>query len=457
MSQRQNAAKAATQPTIQPGSLSPFDAIVILVGIVVGIGIFRTPSLVAANVGSEAAFLGIWLLGGLITLIGALCYAELSAAHPQSGGEYHFLSRAYGRPVAMLFGWARGTVIQTGAIAGIGFVLGDYAATLWPLGPQGPAIYAALSILALTAINIAGTYQSKNLQIVVTLIEIGAILAIVAFGLLGTAVNGAVPATSPATPPDGAALGLALIFVLLTYGGWNEAAYLTGEVRDAPRNIARVFIVGTVVLVAIYLAVNAALLATLGLDGLRASDAVAADMMRSVAGDAGAGLVSAAILVAAISTLNATIFTGARSAAALAHDISWLAAAGQWNARRRTPARGLVLQAAISLALVGFGAVTQDGFRAMVDYAAPVFWGFMLLTGFALFVLRRREPDRVLPWRVPLYPLTPALFCLSCGYMLHASLAHTGAGALIGLAVLAAGTPLLLFRRREPAETPLSP
>lgn len=426
--------------------LSSLDAIVILVGIVVGIGIFRTPSLVAAQVGSEAAFLGIWLLGGLVTLVGALCYSELSAAYPNSGGEYHFLSRAYGRPVAMLFGWARGTVIQTGAIAGVAFVLGDYAAAVLPIGPYGSAIYAALSIVVLTAINVAGTFQSKTLQTGVTVVEVGVILAIIAFGLFAAP---AAEAVAPALAPADTSLGLALVFVLLTYGGWNEASYLAGEVRDAPRNIARVFLTGTLVLVVLYVLVNAALLMILGLDGLRRSDAVAADMMRVVAGNAGAGIVSLAVVIAAVSTLNATIFTGARSAAALARDVTWLACVGQWNQTRHTPARGLLLQGAISLALVGFGAATQDGFRAMVDYAAPVFWGFMLLTGLALFLLRWKEPRRALPFRVPFYPLTPILFCLSCAYMLHSSIMYTGAGALIGLAAVVAGAPLLLFRRRE--------
>lgn len=443
----------------QPGTsetrsgLSVLDAVVILVGIVVGVGIFRTPSLVASQVDSEAAFLGVWLLGGLVTLVGALCYAELSAAHPQSGGEYHFLSRAYGRPVAMLFGWARSAVIQTGAIAAVAFVLGDYAAAALPLGPYGSALYAALAVMVLTAVNIAGTFQSKTLQLAVTALEIGAILAIIGLGLLAAPQA---TAPSPVSAPAMGSLGLALVFVLLTYGGWNEASYLTGEVRDAPRNIARVFLIGTALLVGLYLLVNIALLAVLGLEGLRRSDAVAADMMRVVAGEAGAGIVTAAVVVAAVSTLNATIFTGARSAAALARDITWLARMGEWNQARHTPTRGLLLQGAVALALVGFGAATQDGFRAMVDYGAPVFWGFMLLTGLALFVLRWREPGRVLPFRVPLYPLTPILFCLACAYMLHSSIAYTGLGALVGLAAVAAGAPLLLFRRREAPSLPAS-
>ncbi|WP_324132222.1 APC family permease [Bosea sp. (in: a-proteobacteria)] len=444
-----------SQSDPQP-TLSIFDAVTIMVGIVVGIGIFKTPSLIAANVGSEAAFLGVWVAGGLVTLIGALCYAELAAAHPHAGGEYHFLGRAYGRPVAVLFGWARGSVIQTGAIAAVAFVLGDYAAQIVPLGPYGPAIYAAAAIIVLTGLNVAGTIQSKTLQIAVTFIEVGLIAAIIVWGLLGSAGE-AVPAAT--TAPPSAALGLAMIFVLLTYGGWNEAAYLSGELRDPGRNMVRVLLIGTGVLVALYLAANAALLAILGLDGLRGSQAVATDMMRRVAGESGAIVVSLAIVVAALSTLNATIFTGARVYFAMARDITLLPRVGEWDERGRAPANGLIAQGAVALLLVVLGAASRDGFQAMVDYSAPVFWAFLLLVGLALPILRWREPDRVLPFKVPLYPLTPALFCLTCLYMLHASLAYTGKGALIGLGVVLAGLPLLLFQSRlaDPGDTQLLP
>lgn len=428
------------------GILSVFDATTIMVGLVVGVGIFRTPSIVAGNVPSEAMFLLVWIVGGLITLIGALCYAELAAAHPNAGGEYHFLSRAYGKPAAMMFGWARCTVIQTGAIAAVAFMLGDYVAQILPAGPYGPSIYAALAVIALTAVNVAGTIEGKNLQVVVTFIEIAAIAAIILFGLFGQADTGRSEAA--ALPREPAALGMAMIFVLLTYGGWNEAAYLTGELKDAPRNIAKVLAAGTVILVALYTLANLALLSILGLDGLRASDAVAADMMRAVAGPAGELVVTAAIVVAAISTLNATIFTGSRVFYAMARDMTVMRWVGQWNGRGKTPANGQIAQGAVALALIALGTATRDGFKAMVDYTAPVFWGFLFLVGLALFVLRRRYPERQLPYRVPLYPLTPILFCLTCLYMLYASLVYTGASAWVGLAVLAAGAPILLFQRK---------
>ncbi|QQE09661.1 amino acid permease [Cupriavidus sp. ISTL7] len=439
------------QPRPQ-GILSVFDAITIMVGLVLGVGIFRTPSIVAGSVESEAMFVLVWIVGGIITFVGALCYAELSAAHPNAGGEYHFLSRAYGRSTAMMFGWARCTVIQTGAIAAVAFMLGDYVAQLVPAGPWGPAIYAALAVIVLTAVNVVGTIEGKNLQVVVTFLEIGAIGAIILFGMFGSPETA--ERAAPSMPPETAAIGMAMIFVLLTYGGWNEAAYLTGELKDAPRNIAKVLAGGTVILVVLYTLANLALLSVLGLDGLRQSDAVAADMMRVVAGPIGERVVTAAIVVAAISTLNATIFTGSRVFYAMARDMTVMQWVGIWDGRGKTPANGQIAQGIIALALIAVGAITRDGFKAMVDYTAPVFWGFLLLVGFSLFVLRWRHPERALPYRVPLYPVTPIIFCLTSLYMLYASVTYTGAAALIGLAMLAAGAPILLFKRKEaePAE-----
>ncbi|MFE8047175.1 APC family permease [Brenneria goodwinii] len=427
--------------------LSVFDAVTIMVGLVVGIGIFRTPSLVAGSVGNELMFILVWVAGGVITLIGAFCYAELSAAHPHAGGEYHFLSRAYGKPVAMMFGWARCTVIQTGAIAGVAFVLGDYVAQMAPIGPYGPEIYAALAVILLTAVNIVSTIEGKNLQVAVTLIEIGAVVLIILFGLFGSAEPANV--SSPSIPPEAGALGMAMIFVLLTYGGWNEAAYLTGELKDAPHNIAKVLLLGTTVLVTLYVLTNLALLSILGLEGLRGSDTVAADMMRLVAGPSGELVVSLAIVIAAVSTLNATIFTGGRGFYAMARDLTLASWVGEWNGRGKTPANGLIMQGIVALVLILVGAITREGFKAMVDYTAPVFWGFLLLTGIAVFVLRWRRPERVLPYKVPLYPLTPLIFCITCLYMLYSSITYTGVAALIGLAVLAAGTPILFFCKKD--------
>lgn len=432
--------------------LSVFDAVVMMVGLVVGIGIFRTPSIVAGGVSSEWMFVLVWIVGGLITLIGALCYAELASSHPHAGGEYHFLSQAYGKPVAIIFGWARCTIIQTGSIALVAFLLGDYLAQVVPIGPHGPALYAALSVIVLTVVNIVGTTEGKRLQIVVTFIQLGAMAAIILFGFMGS--PGPVELSAPAVEPQTAALGLAMIFVLLTYGGWTDASYLSGELHDAPRNIAKVLTLGTVIIVTIYVLTNMALLSILGLEGLRSSDAVAADMMLVVAGPSGELLVTLAIVVAAISTLNATLFTGARVFHVMGRDIPAFRWVGVWNQRGGNPVNAQIVQGGMALTLIGVGSMAPDGFSAMVDYTAPVFWAFLLMVGGSLFVLRRRHPHQARPFKVPLYPLTPILFCMTCVYMLYASVMHTGAAALFGLGVLLAGVPILLFRRLQPAGAP---
>lgn len=435
---------SAPRPT-----LSVLDGIAMTVGIVIGIGIFKTPSLVAANVGSEAAFIGAWILGGAITLVGALVYAELAAAYPSTGGEYHFLRRAFGQSIGFLFAWARISVIQTGAIAAVAFVFGEYAQQIYALGPFGVPIYAGAALAVLSLLNLAGTLHSKTAQNLFALLTV---LTLVAVAVTGFLPANPPPATLPASPGSGGSgsgLGLALIFILLTYGGWNEAAYLSAEVRDARRNMVRMLVWSIVIIVLAYVLINLAYLHVLGLPALRESDAVAADMMRRTVGEGGSLLLSAAVCSASISTLNATIFTGARVYHALGEDVEALRRLSSWHGRGNNPRKALLIQSAIAAALVVFGAFTQDGFKAMVEYTAPVFWFFLLLVGISCFVLRRREPAGLQPFRTPLQLLKPVLFCLTCAYLLYSSLVYTGWGALVGIAVLLLGIPLLLLARHR--------
>src|ERR1051325_2589896 len=287
--------------------LSAFDGIVLICGMVIGAGIFKAPSIVAANTSSALEFLAAWVLGGAVSLCGALVYAELAVRYPETGGEYAFLSRGWGKGVAFVFAWARMTVIQTGAIAAVSFVFGDYASEIWRQGEKSASISAALAVVALAALNGAGTVESKVLQRAMQI----ALFA----GLAFIAISGLVSPAAPAAPPTatgGGSFGLAMIFVLLTYGGWNEAAYLAGEVREARRNMIRVLIGGIVTVTVLYLLVNIGYLAALGLGGLKASKAGAVDVVRAVAGEKGAVLVAIIVCLAALTTINAAIFTGAR-------------------------------------------------------------------------------------------------------------------------------------------------
>ncbi|MDP2409363.1 MAG: amino acid permease [Pseudolabrys sp.] len=421
------------------------DGALMMVGIIIGIGIFRTPQLVALNVGSETAFVLAWVLGGVATLIGALVYAELAAAYPSTGGEYRFLERALGRPVALLFAWARTTVIQTGAIAAVAFVLGDYAQSLFSLGDYGPAIYAAIGLLVLTAVNIYGTYQSKTAQNLFSFVLIGCLVAIIAVGFI---FGG--PGTAPVAAGSGAggAFGLAMVFVLLTYGGWNEAAYLSADVRDVRRDMFRILMLGTAIVTVLYVVINLAFLHVLGLDGLRKSSAIAADVMRMGLGDSAATVVSLIVCVAALSTINASIFTGARLYHALGDDLA-LSKLSSWSDTGNNPRNAILMQSAIAFGLVILGALARDGFTAMVEYTAPVFWSFLLLVGVSAIVLRQRDPGRDRPFKVPLYPLAPVLFCLICAYLLYSSLVYTGAGAFVGVGVLLVGVPFVAYALRQ--------
>lgn len=444
---------AARAPSSEPRpTLRTRDAVAMTVGIVLGAGIFRTPSLVAGGVSSELMLMAVWLAGGLVALIGALCYAELASAFPHAGGDYHYLRRAFGGRIAFLYAWARLAVIQTGSVAILCFVFGDYLAALAPLGPNGSAIYAALAVIALTAINWLGVQQASRTQNLLTLLEVGGLAIIIVAGL-------ALAPAAPPPPPAGAsapgnAIGLVMVFVLLTYGGWNEAVYITSELRGGPRKMVRVLLLGIGIITTLYLLANLAYVEALGLDGMAASDAVAAELMRRAAGDTGAVIITIAVVIAALTSANATIFTGARSTYALGRDMPALRFLGHWNSPKGTPGNALLVQGAVSLLLVIGGAFARDGFQTAVEYTAPVFWFFFLLVGISLFVLRRREPDTPRPFRVPLYPLTPILFCAVNAWLLWSSLAYTGWGALVGAGVLAAGIVLLFLFPSTSKEAP---
>ena len=299
--------------------LSVGDGIFLTVGMIIGALIFKAPSTVAGATSGPLPFLLAWLLGGVISLCGALVYAELSSRHPHTGGEYVFLSEGMGRGVAFLFAWSRMTVIQTGAIAAVAFVFGDYASEIWRLGEHSSAIWAAGAVAVLTLLNLIGTLQTKALQKVM---ESVLITGLVVFALAAIVIGGA-PAAKPAANTS-SSFGFAMIFVLLAYGGWNEAAYLAGEVRDARRNMTRILVWGVVAVTALYLVVNLGYVAVLGHAGVRDSKAVAADVMRVIAGGKGAVLLALIVCISVLTTMNAAIFTGARTSWALGRDFRLL-------------------------------------------------------------------------------------------------------------------------------------
>lgn len=424
-------------------ALTVGDGVAFVVGIIIGSAIFETPAFVAASSASPGNVVRVWVLGALISMIGALCYAELASAYPDSGGDYHYLSRAYDNRLGFLYAWARMTVIQTGSIALIAFVFGDYASQLLRLGPHSAAIYAASAVTVLTAFQLVGVNLSRNGQRWLTAAQITGLLAVILGGFFAGADQPR-PA-SPAAPPEGS-LGHALVFVLLTYGGWNEAAFVSAELNNPRRDVVRVMMISIAIVGTVYLIVNLVLLQRLGLESMASSEAVAADLMRFVAGERGAFALSLLVVTCSLASMHGMIFTGARTTYALGRDFRLFSRLGKWRGEGSVPANAILLQGAIVLLLVGVGALTRNGFQTMVDYTAPVFWLFFLLTTLSLIRLRRKDPRRR-PFEVPLYPVTPIVFAAICAYLLYSSLVYTGFGALVGLGVLATGVPLLLAAR----------
>ncbi len=426
-------------------TLSLKDAVAMVVGIVVGAGIFRTPSLVASNVNSETSALLLWVAGGVVSLVGAFCYAELTSTYPSTGGDYHYLTRAYGRPLSFLFVWSRITVIQTGSLALLAFVFGDYASQLVRLGEYSSSIYAGLVVVILTVLNVMGVKQGTRTQNYLTVIEVFSLVMVIVAGLF--LVQGSTDqAVAPQAQSSVGAVGLAMVFVLLTYGGWNEAAYISAE-TSTRRDVARALLLGLGLVTGLYLLVNWAYLRGLGLSGVAGSEAVAADLMKRAIGDWGAVFVSVLVAISAVTSANATVFTGARTNYAFGRDFPIFGFLGRWQKPANTPTNALLVQGAIAIALVTAGAVTRKGFQTMVEYTAPVFWFFFFLVGLSVIVLRIKDPNATRPFRAPLHPLMPVVFCLSCLYMLQASVAYTGIGAMVGVLVLLSGIPVFWLAR----------
>lgn len=435
-----------TPRVVQRPTLTVVDAMAVVVGIVIGAGIYEVPSLVAGNAGSTSEILTVWLLGGVLSFLGAICIAELATTYPDSGGLYHYLRLAFGDAPAFLYAWARLAIIQTGSIALLSFVFGDYASHVLPLGPYSASIYAAAAIVLMTAFNVRDVRFGRWLQKLLTMGTLAGLALVIVAGAMSPPVTEQVAARSMTS----SGFGLMLVFVLLTYGGWSEAAYIAAELRDGRRTIVVALLGSLLLITAAYLATNWALVRGLGIEGMARSQAVAADLVSRGIGPGGATLLSIGVAMAVLSSIHGTMFTGARTNYAMGRDFAFMRRLGTWRTKGDTPSAALIGQAGVALLLVLIGTATRQGFKTMVEFTAPVFWLFFLMAGIALFVLRRKEPIRERRFRVPGYPITPALFCATSAYLLYSSLMYTGLGAAIGVGVLLLGAVVYAFGRSKP-------
>src|SRR5690606_32377457 len=360
-----------------------------------------------------------------------------------AGGDYYFLLKAFGKRLAFLFAWARMSVVQTGSIALLAFIFGDYMSQLINLGQYGSVFFAALIVILLTAINIMGLKLGTGTQKFLTTLEVLGVLLVIVTGLffIPSAPESTAAVISESEGGLGS-LGLAMVFVLLTFGGWNEAAYISAEVKSGRGMIVKALIVSILTITVVYFLANLAYLRGLGLEGMAGSSAVAGDLMEKAFGETGLVIMAIIVVIAALTSANATIFTGARSNYALGRDFPIFSALGKWDHRTSGPINAFVVQGAVSLLLISLGLFSRSGFETMVEYTAPVFWFFFLLVGISLFILRIKEPNVRRPFKVPLYPLPPLIFCGTSAYLLYSSIAYTGWGALVGVGVLLAGVLL---------------
>ncbi len=411
----------------------------------------RTAPTVALNLGAWH-FYATWVLGGLISMIGAFCYVEMATAFPDPGGDYNFLAKAYGREVGFLFAWSRFSIMHTGWIALMAFMFADYAGALFNLGHGGRTLFAIATVGALIGLNLLhvrrGFLTQAGLVLMVTAGFAAVVAAAIKLGLSGQ-LPPAPPLAAPATPSL-AQFSVALIYIFLAYGGWSDAATLSAEVKSDRRGMLVAIMGSLAVLMVIYIALNAAMMTGLGLRGLAASTAPAADLMGKAFGPAGQASIVAVVGVSAIASINSTLIVGARTTYAAARDVPLLAAIGRWDGGRGVPARAVLAEGGFAILLVVAGGFAESGFNAMVSYMTPVYWLFIMLSMGALMILRRRHPDASRHIRTPLYPLFPVLFIAISLYMFVAGLMDLGVGALYGAAVMAAGVVLLPFIRRAP-------
>jgi amino acid transporter len=428
--------------------LTLLDSTSIIVGIIIGSSIYSSTPLIAGQVPNVAWLVGLWVIGAVFTLIGAVCYAELATAYPKEGGDFVFLTETFGRKIGFLFAWAQFWIVRPGSIGTVAFVFADYANQLCSLSSayRPELIYAVGAVVVLSGINLLGVRAGKWTQNVLTLVKFLGLLAIIGVGMCfsAAATTSIVPPTAPAFNP-----GFALILIFFAYSGWNEMPYVSAEVKNPQKNILRAMVLGTLAVAAVYIAVNLAFVHVMGLDGLQHSNAVAADVLSLAVGDRAGKCISLLICITALGGINGMIFTGARIFYAMGTEHRLYAWLGQWSSRTDAPSHPLIIQAAVTVALmVGFGwnQNGSKGFESAIAFTSPSFYLFLYLVGHSLFVLRARAIGPVRTYRVPFYPLLPLLFCLFSAYMFFKSLDYayekTPRGLLASGVVLAVGALL---------------
>jgi basic amino acid/polyamine antiporter, APA family len=430
-------------------ALGPFDATMVVVGGIIGSGIFINPYIVAQRLDTAPLVLAAWAAGGAIALAGALAYAELGALFPKVGGQYAYLRDAYHPLAGFLYGWALLAVIESGAIAAVAIAFANYALRLIGRSDLSPAPLAIASLILLSAINYAGVKPGSRVLNVFVVLKVAALGVLILFGAFAPGTAGwwgAGRATSSAPANAIVAFGAALVPILFAYGGWQNANYVAEEIENPRRNLPISILAGTVAVVVIYLLVNVVYLRALGLDGLAATTTPAADAARRMFGGVGDRFVTAAIAISTFGFLDLAILAPTRVYYAMAADGLFFPALARLHPTYRTPGTAIVLQTAWSCILALSGTYGQ-----LLNYVVFADWIFFGLTVSTVLVFRRRYPDAGRPagtFRSPASPLLPALFVATAAAVVLSVVWADPASAIRGALLLAAGVPVFYWFRR---------
>ena len=431
--------------------LGLFDATMIVMGGIVGAGIFVNPAVVAHEVEAAALIVGAWAVGGLVALAGAFVYAALADRRPEVGGQYAYLRDAYHPAVAFVYGWALLLVIQTGGMAAVAVTFARYLRELVPV-PLPEAVVAAVTLGLLVVVNALGVRAGSTVQSVLMVLKILAVAALVAAGLFfvaGPADAGPADAGPAEAVRNGSggllAFGAALTPVMFAYGGWQTASFVAGEMRDPRRDLARGLLLGVVGVVVLYVAVNVACVAALGAAGLAATATPASAVMARACGPAGARFIAAGIAVSTLGFLSQGMLTAPRVYFAMAEDGLFFRPVARLDPRTRAPVVAIALQGALAAVIALSGTYEQ-----ILNYVVSVDFIFFGLTAGTVFVFRRRAAEAGAPgFRVPGHPVTTALFVAACALIVGSTVWRHPADSAVGVAIMAAGLPAYLFWNRK--------
>ena len=429
-----------------PRTLGLRDLILLNIGSVIGSGIFLVPATVLRQVdGLIIPALLVWLVGGLLSLLGALTYSELGAMKSASGGLYVYIRDCFGRLPAFLFGWTLFFVISSGAVATLAVAFATYLGEFVPLNAVLEKLIAVTMIVVVTAVNVLGTRISANLQNWTTATKaLGILLMSIVLLWLGRGFHGSAAAMWPAhyNVSLASGFGLAMLGVLWAYEGWQFVTYNAGEVLDAKRNLPLGLVIGSTALIGIYLIANLAYLAALGPNGVANSNRVAATAVSTVIGPGAAKLIAIIILISIFSASNGIMLTSPRVYYAMARDGLFFRKLAEVHSRFKTPAFAVIAGALWSIVLAISGT-----FEQLLTYVVFVGWIFYALAAASIFVYRRRAPDAVRPYRVPGYPITPILFVLAAAALALNTIVTQPLRAGVGLGIVLAGSPAYLIWR----------